>query len=305
MLPAEGDNSLYSSSLVALQAEIRRVRRWPLSQQRVQLMSRLVLAVREIQTALENPQPLSWQYDLSRLSRLDIASGLACAFIATIVSVEAFRQRHDMPAAGLILLPLTLLGALYGAVFCFRPLKEGMERRRRLRAALQLAASAQAEMPRPIHAQNSMFSRLPADLLVLACIAIGVLAREAGLRVVGGVVALAPMVLFVVEIARRRNLRLALPFTNRKARPLVILLAIGSFGLTILADKAGFRELPRLFLLGFALTFYYMGAVGLADKAVMSRWRIIGRNESPVEYWMFLVIYLVLAFAMIGMGFLA
>ena len=117
--------------------------------------------------------------------------------------------------------------------------------------------------------------------------------------------ALTPMILFLVALERRRNLRLALPFTNRKARPLVILLTIGSLGLALLAGKAGFRELPRLFFLGLALTFYYTGAIGLADRAVMLRWEFIARDEIPVVYWLVLVLCLVLAFAMIGMEILA
>jgi hypothetical protein len=302
-LQTEDADSFYARKENDLRAEIRRVRLAPTrTPERSRLVGRLISAIREIQRVREHPEEFTWRYYTARISRLRLASVAACVLIGAFAAPEAFRRGNEWSPAS-VLFWLAFAGAIASAVISIFPLSEGLDRRRRLHAALRLAERTQSGKRRPRgEAFDAPFVGPPAaDILVLTSIATGTLMSRSGLRLEGAMVGLFSMLAFVVALAQRRRIRLALPFTNRRAKPFSVAGVLTGILFTVLADGTRLNGLVQLGIVVLGLTFLYVASVGLAEEALMAK-PDIERDEEPTLYWLLLLIFLAVAFGLVGTG---
>src|SRR5688572_6802752 len=305
-LPPESAESLYRRRQDEVRAEIHRVRsaRIP-APERNRHVRRLVSAVRELQRARDNPEIFAWRYYTAQMSWLRISGVVTCVIVGVLVIPQSFRRSHEWSVAS-VLLMITVVGAIWGAISGSWPLQEGLDRRRKLRGALRLAERTQSGKRRPrAEAFDAPFVGPPAaDLLVIVAFAIGVLMSEMGSRLESAFVVLLSMVVFAVALARRLKLRLKLPFVNERAKSILFPTVAASILLIMLSRWAGSAVLGRVGLVGIGLTLFYMASVGLAEEAFMARSDIIRLDERPVYYWLHLSLTLITAFLASGLALL-
>jgi hypothetical protein len=235
------------------------------------------------------------------MSWLRISVVVYCVAVAALATLMVLRLGNEELAVKFIL-SIALLGALAGIIFFGWTFGDWFDHRRRLRAALRLAERMQSgeRLPRAESLGAPFVGPPAADLLVVVGVGIGALMSRSGLPREGAFVGLMSMLAFVVALAQRRKLQLALPFTNRRAKPFLLPMVAASMLLVFLAPRTGLEDLLRVGGLGFALTFYYMASVGLAEEAVMAKSDIIERDGRPVSYWLHIFLYVVSAFAAAG-----
>src|SRR5688572_8651668 len=260
-LPPVSADSLYRRRQDELRAEIHRVRsaRIP-APERNRHVRRLVSAVRELQRARIYPEEFTWRYYTAQMSWLRTFGLVGCVTVGVLITPLALRRG---PVAAVLFI-ITFAGAALGAISAAWPLREGLDRRRSLLAALRLAQRTQSGKRRPrAEAFDAPFVGPPAaDLLVMAGLAIGVLMSHFGFRIQGASVGLLSMLVFVVALARRLKLRLALPFVNERAKPILFPTLAASILLVMLSIWVGSAILGRVGLLGLGLTVFYMATLG-------------------------------------------
>jgi hypothetical protein len=186
---------------------------------------------------------------------------------------------------------LTMYAALCGGAVTAMPLLNGLEERRQIRKAIRIANRVRYGRRRPRREAfgEPLVGPPVADLLALAGTALGVAAGVGGLRALGAIVALAPMLGVWSALACRVKIRLAIDSVKRFKTALVIMIVPNIPVFVYLARRTvrpaiGTIAIPMVTL---AALFYLSATLALAEEQVTSGASIFAeRDEQPATYWM-------------------